>query len=402
MTDIHNDKTQWLPVVAVGLATFIVVTAEMLPIGLLTPIAEALNTSAGKAGLMISLPALLAAFFAPLVVLASGGIDRRKILCGLLAMLVLSNLASAMATGIVSMLAARVLVGFCIGGIWAIAGGLAVRLVSARSLGMANAIIFGGVAAASVLGVPFGAWVGDAFGWRAAFVAVAALSALVLAMHWAVLPKLPSVRGSQMQQLRAQLSNRALMAGLLLTLLLVPGHFMLFTFVRPMLQQISGFEAASIGVLLLAYGVAGIAGNFVAGWVAPRCSACMLLAIAFGLVLVPLAFFAFGDSERGGAGALILWGLAYGGVSVGLMTWIIQSAPRAVEIAAAMNITIFNAGIALGSWLGGRMVDHVGLQANLWLAEGILLAALLLTAAMAYYFMQGRRQALESGVASSA
>lgn len=401
MTDRQNDKTQWLPVVAVGLATFIVVTAEMLPIGLLTPIAEALDTTAGTAGLMISLPALLAAFFAPLVVLASGGIDRRKILCGLLAMLVLSNLASAMATGIVSMLAARVLVGFCIGGIWAIAGGLAVRLVPARSLGMANAIIFGGVAAASVLGVPFGAWVGDAFGWRAAFVAVAALSVLVLAMHWAVLPKLPSVRGSQMQQLRAQLSNRALMAGLLLTLLLVSGHFMLFTFVRPMLQQLSGFDAPSIGILLLAYGVAGIAGNFFAGMVAPRCSACMLLAIALGLVLVPLAFFAFGDSERGGAAALIVWGLAYGGVSVGLMTWIIQSAPRAVEMAAAMNITIFNAGIALGSWLGGRMVDHAGLRANLWLAEGILLAALLLTAAMVYFVLQGRRQA-QAGMASSA
>lgn len=401
MTDRQNDKTQWLPVVAVGLATFIVVTAEMLPIGLLTPIAEALDTTAGTAGLMISLPALLAAFFAPLVVLASGGIDRRKILCGLLAMLVLSNLASAMATGIVSMLAARVLVGFCIGGIWAIAGGLAVRLVPARSLGMANAIIFGGVAAASVLGVPFGAWVGDAFGWRAAFVAVAALSVLVLAMHWAVLPKLPSVRGSQMQQLRAQLSNRALMAGLLLTLLLVSGHFMLFTFVRPMLQQLSGFDASSIGILLLAYGVAGIAGNFFAGMVAPRCSACMLLAIALGLVLVPLAFFAFGDSERGGAAALIVWGLAYGGVSVGLMTWIIQSAPRAVEMAAAMNITIFNAGIALGSWLGGRMVDHAGLRANLWLAEGILLAALLLTAAMVYFVLQGRRQA-QAGMASSA
>lgn len=392
MTAIKNDTSRWLPVVAVGLATFIVVTTEMLPIGLLTPIAEALDTTAGKAGLMISLPAMLAAFFAPLVVLASGGMDRRKILCGLLAMLVLANLASAAATGIVSMLIARVLVGFCIGGIWAIAGGLAVRLVPAPAVGMANAIIFGGVAAASVLGVPFGAWVGDALGWRSAFVAVAALSAVVLAMHWAVLPKLPPVsQTSPMVQLRAQLRNRPLLAGLLLTLLLVSGHFLLFTFVRPTLQHISGFGASAIGVLLLAYGVAGIAGNFLSGLVAPRCAACMLVAIAVGLSLVPVAFVTLGGSQQGGAVALMLWGLAYGGVSVGLMTWIIQSAPRAVEIAAAMNITVFNAAIALGSWLGGQMVDHAGLQANLWLAEGILLAALLLSLAMAFSVRQGRR-----------
>ena len=101
----------WLAVSAVGLATFSVVTTEMLPVGLLPPIAESLNTSTGTAGLMISLPALLAAFFAPLVVIASGGIDRRRILCGLLGLLVIVNIASALAPSMAWMLAARVLVG---------------------------------------------------------------------------------------------------------------------------------------------------------------------------------------------------------------------------------------------------------------------------------------------------
>ncbi|GLW37789.1 hypothetical protein Pcaca04_17250 [Pectobacterium carotovorum subsp. carotovorum] len=115
----------WLAVVAVGLATFSVVTAEMLPVGLLTAIADTLQTSTGTAGLMISLPALLAALFAPLVVIASGGMGRRRILCGLLTLLVIANIASALAPDIGWMLAARVLVGFCMGAIWAIASGLA-------------------------------------------------------------------------------------------------------------------------------------------------------------------------------------------------------------------------------------------------------------------------------------
>ncbi|MGG6372464.1 MFS transporter, partial [Stenotrophomonas muris] len=105
----------WWAVSAVGLATFSVVTTEMLPVGLLTPIADSLGASEGTAGLMISLPALLAALFAPMVVVLAGGVDRRRILCGLLGLLLVANIASALAPGIAWLLAARVLVGLCMG-----------------------------------------------------------------------------------------------------------------------------------------------------------------------------------------------------------------------------------------------------------------------------------------------
>ena len=184
-------RNSWTAVIAVGLATFSVVTTEMLPVGLLTTIAGTLCITTGSAGLMISLPALLAALFAPVVVIASGGIDRRRILCGLLALLVIANLASAVAPNLILMLAARILVGFCIGGIWAIAGGLASRLVQENAIGLATSIIFGGVAAASVLGVPLGALIGDVIGWRWAFGIMTIFSALVLVFHLAVIPALP-------------------------------------------------------------------------------------------------------------------------------------------------------------------------------------------------------------------
>lgn len=200
----------WWAVSAVGLATFSVVTTEMLPVGLLTPIAEDLGASTGTAGLMISLPALLAAVFAPLVVIAAGGIDRRRILCALLALLLVANLASALAPGIGWLLAARVLVGFCMGGIWAIAGGLAARLVPAHRTGMATSIIFGGVAAASVLGVPLGALIGDALGWRSAFVAMALFSAAVMLLHLRVVPVLPVSTSVRLRQFVQQLGQRDL------------------------------------------------------------------------------------------------------------------------------------------------------------------------------------------------
>ena len=369
----------WLAVTAIGMATFSVVTTEMLPVGLLTPIADTLDTSTGTAGLMISLPAFLAALFAPLVVIASASLDRRKILCGLLSLLVIANIASALAQNMAWMLAARVLVGFCMGGIWAIAGGLASRLVPAPSIGLATSIIFGGVAIASVLGVPLGAQIGDFAGWRWAFGAMALLSGLVLALHLAVIPALPAAGSATLRQFGKQLRNRQLQAGLLLTLLLVTSHFAAFTFVRPLLLSVSGFDAQWLGALLFFYGFAGIIGNFLAGAVAVRRTAPTIITISSGLLLTPLLFLALGDSSIGGGVVLLVWGLAYGGVSVGLMTLMMKAAPRAVEIVAALYVSVFNVAIALGAWAGGQAVDGLGLCANLWLAAGFAAAALLLS-----------------------
>ncbi|HEL4237315.1 TPA: MFS transporter [Stenotrophomonas maltophilia] len=370
----------WWAVSAVGLATFSVVTTEMLPVGLLTPIADSLGASEGTAGLMISLPALLAALFAPLVVVVAGGIDRRRILCGLLGLLLVANIASALAPGIAWLLAARVLVGLCMGGIWAVAGGLAARLVPAQRIGLATSIIFGGVAAASVLGVPLGALIGDALGWRCAFAAMTLFSAAVLLLHVVVVPALPvatSVRPAQFVQL---LGHRGLQRGLWLTVLLVSGHFIAFTYVRPLLTTVSGVDAKWIGALLFAYGLAGIAGNFIAGPMAARHPRGMLLAIALGLLLTPLLLLWVGSTPAGGIAVLLLWGLAYGGVSVGLMGWMMKAVPHALEIATALYVGVFNIGIAAGAWGGGRLLDGIGLHANLWAAAVLAASALLMVA----------------------
>ncbi len=373
---------RWWAISAVGLATFSVVTTEMLPVGLLTPIADSLGASVGTAGLMISLPALLAAMFAPLVVIAAGGIDRRRILCALLGLLLVANVASALAPGIGGLLAARVLVGFCMGGIWAIAGGLAARLVPSARIGLATSIIFGGVAAASVLGVPLGALIGEALGWRWAFVVMAAFSAAVLLLHLWVVPALPVDDSVRARQFAQQLGNRGLQQGLLLTLLLVAGHFIAFTYVRPLLTTQANIDAAWIGGLLFAYGTAGIVGNFIVGLLAARRPRGLLLAIALGLLLTPLLFLWTGGTPASGVVVLLLWGLAYGGVSVGLMTWMMAAVPKAVEIATALYVGVFNIGIALGAWGGGLLLDGIGLHANLWAAAGFAAVATLVVAGM--------------------
>lgn len=373
-------RHRWWAVSAVGLATFSVVTTEMLPVGLLTPVAEDLGASTGTAGLLISLPALLAAVFAPLVVIAAGGIDRRRILCALLGLLLVANLASALAPGIGWLLAARVLVGFCMGGIWAIAGGLAARLVPAQRIGLATSIIFGGVAAASVLGVPLGVLIGDAWGWRSAFIAMALFSAAVMLLHVWVVPALPVSTSVRPRQFAQQLGHRGLQRGLGLTLLLVSGHFIAFTYVRPLLTSLSGVDASWVGALLFAYGLAGVVGNFLAGPLAARHPRGTLLAIASSLLLTPVLFLWMGSTPAGGSVLMLVWGLAYGGVSVGLMGWMMKAVPQAVEIATALYVGVFNIGIALGAWGGGRLLDGIGLHATLWAAAVLAGSALLMVA----------------------
>lgn len=377
-------RHSWLAVIAVGLAIFSVVTTELLPVGLLTPIAETLNISPGIAGLMVSVPALLAAIFSPLVVLLSGGIDRRRILCGLLALLVAANLASALAPSWGWMLVARVLVGFCIGGIWAIASGLAVRLVSPASVGLATSIIFGGVAAASVLGVPIGALIGDLLGWRWVFGCMALFSAVVLVLHLLFIPALPVKGSARLRHFVEQFANRNLLIGMLLTMLLVSGHFAAFTFVRPLLVSVSGLDVQWLGVLLFGYGIAGMAGNFLTGMVAMSRTTLTLATIALGLLLTPVLFLTVGSFPIGGAIVLLLWGLSYGGISVGLMTWVIKAESRTLEIATALYVGVFNLSIGLGSWAGGRLFDSFGLLSNLWFAGGSAACALLLISNVAY------------------
>ncbi|WP_241144711.1 MFS transporter [Achromobacter xylosoxidans] len=366
----------WAGVLAAGMATFCVVTTEMLPVGLLLPIAASLDASTGRVGWLMVVPGLLAALCAPLVVMGARGIDRRRILCGLLLLLAGANLGSALAPDMAWFLAARVLVGVCIGGIWAVAGGLAGRLVPPAAIGMATAVIFGGVAVASVLGVPLGALIGNLAGWRSAFGAMAALSAAVLLFAALALPPLPVAQSVTARQLGRQLRNPDVRRGLFITLFLVAGHFMAYTFVRPVLQSMAGFAPAWIGPLLFAYGVAGIAGNFAAGGMAGRRPRATLLAILLGL-LATLALLPWLGQARGAAVALLLlWGLSYGGVSVALQTWVMQASRGAIEAATSWFVGVFNLAIALGALAGGIGVDRWGLPATLLAAAACMLAPL--------------------------
>lgn len=366
---------RWFAVAAVSVGTFVLVTAEQLPVGLLTPVGSALQVSDGVAGLMVTVPGIVAAIAAPLVPVLVGRMDRRALLVGLMVLMTVANAGSMLAPTYPVLLASRVLVGIAIGGFWAVAGGLATRLVPAPDVPRATAVIFGGVAAANVLGVPIGTLIGDLAGWRVAFGVLSALAVVVLVGLVTLLPRLVSTRPVRPRELLDQLRNPGVSTGILVTLLVVTGHFAAYTFVSPVLQDLAGIPATLVGPLLLGFGVAGIVGNFVAGAAVARRLDRTVLLIVVALALVLALYPLLGAGAVGGIALLLLWGLAYGGVSVSLQTWMIKAAPDAVEPATALWVSVFNLAIGLGALVGGLVVDRTALVGVLWLGAALFLLA---------------------------
>ncbi|NLU68699.1 MFS transporter [Streptomyces sp. HNM0574] len=366
----------WLGVVAVAIGTFTVVTSEMMPVGLLTPMGEALNVAEGTAGLTLTITGLVAALSSPLLVSALGRFDRRAVLCGLMLVLVLGNLGAAFASDFGVMFLARVLVGIGMGGVWAVAAGIAVRLVPAGSVGPATSLIFSGIAVASVLGIPAGAYVGALAGWRAAFVAAAALAFLVVLAMAVLLPRLPAERPVPLGGVLRLCGEPRVRTGLVVVAALVTGHFAAYTYVRPVLEEVSGAGAGMIGTLLLVYGVAGVCGNFVSGAGARRSPRVTLLVISAVLAATVLLLPLVGGSLLVAGVLMAVWGLTYGGVSVSTQTWVLASSPDAREAASSLFVGVFNGAIALGALVGGRAADGVGLTAAMWVGGALAVAAL--------------------------
>ncbi|MFE1479126.1 MFS transporter [Streptomyces cyaneofuscatus] len=365
----------WLAVMAVTLGIFSLMTSELLPVGLLTPVGTALDVSEGTAGLMVTVPGLVAAVSAPVVTVATGRIDRRIVLVVLIGLMGAANLASAFATGFTVVLVARFLIGVSVGGFWSIAGGIALRLVPARHVARATAVIFGGVETASVLGVPTGTFLGDLSGWRTAFGAVGVLGLVSLVCMLFLMPRIPAGQSLTFSALpRVFVRNAGVRIGIALTFLVITGHFLAYTFVRPVLQG-DGIGDRSIGVLLLTFGIAGICGNFIAGaLVARRLRHCVMgisVVLTSGMVLLAVV-----DTGASAGALLVLWGLGYGAVPVTFQTWILDAAPDATEAATSLHVSAFNLSIALGALFGGFAVDGIGTTSVLWIGAGLTLLAL--------------------------
>ncbi|MGW1640480.1 MFS transporter [Streptomyces lavendulae] len=373
----------WLAVSAVTLGIFSIVTTEILPIGLLTTIGSSFAISDGMAGLMITMPGLLAAISAPVVTVATARIDRRLMLCVFMLLLAMANFLAAAAPDYWLVLVSRVIVGIVIGGFWSIGAGLAERLVPAASVGRATSVIFSAVPLGSVLGVPAGTFIGDLAGWRTAFVVMGALTVGVLAMLLLVMPSLPPNRTTRLSVLRSMLKSVNTHFALLLTFLTVLAHFGTYTYVTPFLEQVTDASSQLITVYLLVYGAAGIVGNFLGGAVVIRYPRATFGLAAGMIATVTLLLPVLGRWQIGAVALLIVWGVAYGAVPVSSQTWFAKATPDAPEAASVLFTASFQMTISLGAVAGGVIVDRASPSTVMTL--GSLVAMLVIVAVWAHF-----------------
>lgn len=374
-----------LALFALTLSAFAIGTTEFVIVGLLPTIASQLQVTLPSAGLLVSLYALGVAIGAPLLTAVTGKLPRKWLLVGLMALFTLGNLLAWQAPDYGTLILARVLTGLAHGVFFSIGSTIATSLVPKEKAATAIAIMFTGLTVALVTGVPLGTWIGQLFGWRETFLVVSALGLIACVGSYCLIPaNLPRGATASLRDQLVVLTQPALLRVYAKTALGYGGAFTAFTFLAPILQQVSGFSASSISLILLVYGVSVAVGNIWGGKLADRKGAIPALKILFsGLAAILLALTFTASHPLLVVLTVLVWGgFAFGNVPA-LQVLVVQEAerhaPNAVDVASGLNIAAFNIGIAIGSVVGGVVVEHLGLMHTPWVGALIVVAALGLT-----------------------
>jgi DHA1 family inner membrane transport protein len=370
---------------ALTLSAFAIGTTEFVIVGLIPTIAQDLGVSLPSAGLLVSLYAVGVAIGAPVLTALTGRWPRKAVLLSLMALFVVGNLFAWQAPSYESLIIARILTGLAHGVFFAIGSTIATSLVSKDKEASAIAIMFTGLTVALVTGVPLGTLIGQHFGWRATFLVVSLLGLIAFIGSALLVPK--NLKQSAPAKLREQLQvlmEPRLLLVYLITALGYGGTFTAFTYLAPILEQVSGFSSNAIALVLLVYGASVAAGNIWGGKLADSQGPIKALTIIFSaLTLVLLAFTFTASNPILAVLTILVWGaFAFGNVP-GLQVYVVQLAqkytPNAVDVASGLNIAAFNVGIALGSLIGGLVVEDMSLMDTPWIGALIVALAIILT-----------------------
>ncbi|WP_426725498.1 MFS transporter [Curtobacterium flaccumfaciens] len=372
----------WLSVTSVALGSFVLVLSEFLPIGLLPAIADDLDVGIGTAGLMVVATGLVGAVAAPVVTVLTSRLDRRVVLVSLTVLLVIADGLAAIAPSFWVLLIARMLLGVGIGGFWAIGAGIAGRLVRPELTIRATSLITAGVSVATVVSLPLGALVSSLASWRLGFVIGGALGLVALVLQLAMLPRIPAQQRVRFATLGSLLRVPRARVGLIAAAFVFAAQFAAYTYIAPYLQQLVGVGPDTVTIALLVFGVAGIIGNFAAGFTLDRSVLGTIGAskfvLAAAVVLLPL----LAHSVVGVFVLLVVWGLVWGALPLGMQTWMSTASPAGSETGLALFVTTIQLAIAAGSVLGGAAVSSFGLAADFWLAGGVAIVGAVVLVAM--------------------
>ena len=351
----------WLPVVSLSFAAFIFVTTELVPVGLLPDISKGLGSTESETGLLVTVYAWMVAVMSlPLTVLTARK-DRRMLMLWILGIFVASHAVAACAQSYVMLMLARMGISLGHAVFWAITTPLAVRLAPEGKRGQAIAVIVTGTSLAVVLGVPLGTMVGKYLGWRATFALIGIIAFCIMLVIGRLLPPLPSSNAGSLKSVPILLRRGALLKVYLLTVLVVTGHFSTFTYLRPFMEQVGGFDSSLVILLLLLLGGAGIIGSYLAGICAERFPNAILVIPLALLCLCLLLMTSAAASVWFVIPLCLVWGGSMSAVCLVFQVRIMNIASNAVDVALAISSGIFNIGIGGGAFVGSMVFVRLGI-----------------------------------------
>ncbi|MEM1503955.1 MFS transporter [Domibacillus sp. 8LH] len=370
---------------ALAVSAFGIGTTEFVPVGLLASIAEDLNIGITLAGLLVSGYAAGVAIGAPVLTALTNRLNRKTLLMSLMVLFITGNVVAALSQSFELLLAARFITAFSHGVFFSIGSTIAVQLVPPHKKASAIALMFTGLTVATVTGVPLGTFIGQSFGWRATFWGVALLGVVAVVASALLIPKnLKQSQPAKFGDMLQLVTNKRILLGLAITALGYGGTFVAFTYLTPILQDVTGLKPGLVSIVLLVYGAAVAVGNAAGGRLANHhpIKALFWMFLAQAAILVALSFM-IPFKAAGLIGVVLMGLLAFMNVP-GLQLFVVQLAekyvPSAVDVASALNIAAFNIGIAAGATIGGFVVDSIGLVHTPWIGGVMVMLAVLLTA----------------------
>ncbi|WP_294294549.1 MFS transporter [uncultured Sphingomonas sp.] len=345
-----------LGLLALAVGAFGIGVTEFAPMGMLPVIAANLHASIPAAGLLVSAYAMGVLIGAPLMTLTTGRIDRRTLLIALMGIFTLGNALSAMAGGYWMLMAARVVTSFNHGAFFGVGSVVAASLVPPDKRAGAVAAMFTGLTVATIGGVPAATWVSEAVGWRTAFAGIAGVGAIAMLSLRLALPPLPAAEGGDMRAELRVLTRGPVVMALALTTIGFGGVFTVFTYIVPILRDVTHGSTAYVTAMLMLFGVGATIGNGIGGRLADRSVDRTLTTMLAIMALTLLAFTVLMQWPVTAAVAILVWGIASFAIVPPLQMRVMDAASDAPNLASAMNIGAFNLGNAIGAALGGGVI----------------------------------------------
>ncbi|WP_158299733.1 MFS transporter [Glycomyces paridis] len=382
------DRRSVAALLALAVAAFCFVTAETMPVGLLSEIAADLKVPPSQVGLLVTGYAITVVVATLPLVRAVARVPRRPLMLVLMALMVAATALSAAATGYWMLLGARVLGALAQAVFWGVVAPVAAGMFAVGVRGRVMAVVFTGGSLGPMLGVPAGTWLGQVAGWQATFLALAGLGLLALLTLAAALPSRPTRNEHAGRGTTPDARRYALV--LATSVLTVGGFFAVFTYTAEFVTAVAGIAAALMGPLLLARGIVDFGGIAAGGILSDRNQRLAVLLPSVLLTATLAAMFALGTNPWVAGGAVVATGLAMGMYTPAIQNRVMEFAPGGTDTASAGSSIAYNVGIALGSGLGGLTIAQFGTRGIA--LTGALMAAAGLAAALATSATVRRRE----------